>query len=234
MGERGYGDGFTLYAWLSSIALLPWLPGFPPQAFPTRILSLTSPRSSLHSQQQPSPWGCSTVPKLQLSAGTPSWGPAFLSRVCMTAAGTVWFSFCLGGHRSAVSPSLKCDSDSCPNVGIGLLLQFSHQLRAGPVLPRLLFFPFVPSSYGVLCGSYILFHWSGTPFDSDDVLHALLCLKVYSWYIYEKGYTPHLPTPSPSCSLIWAIFKSCPVSIYLSIPPNKWVFKNIICGLKRL
>ena len=43
--ERGYGDGFIPYAWLSSIALLPWLPGFPPQAFPTTISSLTSPRS---------------------------------------------------------------------------------------------------------------------------------------------------------------------------------------------
>ena len=36
--ERGYGDGSTPYAWLSRIALLPWLPGFPPQAFPTHLL----------------------------------------------------------------------------------------------------------------------------------------------------------------------------------------------------
>ena len=28
--ERGYGDGSTPYVWLSSIALLPWLPAFPP------------------------------------------------------------------------------------------------------------------------------------------------------------------------------------------------------------
>ena len=35
--------------------------------------------------------------------------------------------------------SLKCFSsysDNCPDVGIGPLLQFSHQLRAGPVLCR--------------------------------------------------------------------------------------------------
>ena len=44
-GERGYGDGSTHYAWLSSIALLPWLPCFPPQAFPTAISSLTFPQS---------------------------------------------------------------------------------------------------------------------------------------------------------------------------------------------
>ena len=147
---------------------------FPPESCPSHPLD-----PSLHSQQQPSPWDCSTVPKLHLSAATPSWGPAFLSRVCMTAARTVWFSFYLGCHRSAVSPSLKCffsDSDSCPNVGIGPLLLFSHQLRAGPVLLRLLFFPLVPSSYGALCGSCILFHWSGTPFDSEMMFCKHFCV----------------------------------------------------------
>ena len=104
-GERGYGDGSTHYAWLSSIALLPWLPGFPPQLFPT-----TSPPSrpldlSLCGQQQPSPWDCSTIPKLQLPAAAPSRGPASLSGVCMGAARTVWFSFHLGCQRSAVSLS---------------------------------------------------------------------------------------------------------------------------------
>ena len=52
--------------------------------------------------------------------------------------------------------SLKCfssDSDNCPDVGIGPLLQFSHQLRAGPVLLTLLFSPLVSSSYQVLRGS---------------------------------------------------------------------------------
>ena len=44
-GERGYGDGSNPYARLGSIALLPWLPGFPPQVFPTTISSLMSPRS---------------------------------------------------------------------------------------------------------------------------------------------------------------------------------------------
>jgi len=44
-GERGHGDGSTPNSWLSSIALLPRLPGFPPLAFPTTISSLTSPQS---------------------------------------------------------------------------------------------------------------------------------------------------------------------------------------------
>ena len=41
-GERSYGEGSSYYAWLSSIALLPWLPGFPPQAFLTTVSSFTS------------------------------------------------------------------------------------------------------------------------------------------------------------------------------------------------
>ena len=80
--------------------------------------------------------------------------------------------------------SLKCfssDSDSCPNVGIRPLLQFPHPLRAGPVLQTLLFFPLVPSFYRVVCGSiysFPLVRYS-CPI-SAGVLHALLCLKVYS------------------------------------------------------
>ena len=60
---------------------------------------------SLCSQQQPSPWDCSTTPKFQLLATEPSRGPTSLPRVCMAAARTVWFSFHLGCHRSAVSLS---------------------------------------------------------------------------------------------------------------------------------
>ena len=69
-GERGYGGGSTPCAWLSSIALLPCLPGFAPQAFPTTISSLTSPWSIslqstaalalglLHNPQTPAPSHC--------------------------------------------------------------------------------------------------------------------------------------------------------------------------------
>ena len=54
---------------------------------------------------------------------------------------------------SCFTLSLKClssDSNSCPHVGIGPLLQFPHPLRAGPVLLTLLIPPLphrVPSSY---------------------------------------------------------------------------------------
>ena len=63
------------------------------------------PSIRLSGQQQPSPWGCSAIPQLQLPAAAPSRGPASLSGGCMAAARTVWLSFHLGGHRWAVSLS---------------------------------------------------------------------------------------------------------------------------------
>ena len=60
---------------------------------------------SLHSQQQPSHWDCFTIPKLQLPPAAPSRRPVFLPGICMAAPSTVWFSFHLGCHRSAVSLS---------------------------------------------------------------------------------------------------------------------------------
>ena len=93
---------------------------FPPLSPPPHPLNL-----SLHSKQRPLPWDCSTISKLQLPATVPSRGPVSLSRVCMAAARTIWFSFHLGCHRSAVSLSalnvspliqtiaLPWGSDSC-------------------------------------------------------------------------------------------------------------------------
>ena len=76
---------------------------------------------------------------------------------------------------------------SCPLSGTGPQLQVPHLLRAGPVLLTLLFFPLVPSSYQVLRGSiysFPLVRYS-CPL-SAGALHALLCLKVYSWCIVER------------------------------------------------
>ena len=57
---------------------------FPPQS------PLSHPLDpSLHSQQQPSPWDCSTIHKLQLLAAGLFRGPAFLSSVCMAASRAV-------------------------------------------------------------------------------------------------------------------------------------------------
>ena len=84
---------------------------------------------------------------------------------------------------SCFTLSLKCFSsnpDSCPDAGIRPLLQFPHPLRAGPVLLTLLFFPLVPSSSQVLCGSIYSFPLvRSSCLLSAGVLHALLCLKVY-------------------------------------------------------
>ena len=57
---------------------------FPPQSPPSHPLDL-----SLHSPKQPSPWDCSTIPKLHLPAGVPSRGPVPLSRVCIAAVRTI-------------------------------------------------------------------------------------------------------------------------------------------------
>ena len=80
---------------------------------------------------------------------------------------------------SCFTLSLKCfsfDSDNCPTVGIGTLLQFPHPLRAGPVLLTLPFFPLVPWSYWVFMVLYILFHWSGTPVHSQLVFCMHFCV----------------------------------------------------------
>ena len=100
------------------------------------------------------------------------------------------------------------DSNNCPALGIGPLLHFPHPSRAGPVLLILLFPPLGPLSYRVLHGSiYSLPLVKYSCLLSAGVLHALLCLKVYSWCIHGERCTLHLPTP-PSCSplkvvLIW-------------------------------
>ena len=83
----------------------------------------------LCSQQQPSPWDCSTIPKLQLPAAAPSRGPVSLSRdVWLWQGLSVLIPFRLP-QISCFTLSLKCFSsnpDSYPNVGIRPLLQFSH------------------------------------------------------------------------------------------------------------
>ena len=103
--ERGCGDGPIPS---HDSAVLPCFYGcpnflhryFPPQSHPLNVAVL--------SQQQPSLWNCSMIPKLWLPSTAPSREPVSLSGVCMAAARTVWFSFHLGSHRSAMSlPALN-------------------------------------------------------------------------------------------------------------------------------
>ena len=199
-GERGYGDGSTPYAWLSSITLCPWLAstGISHQDLLPHIPSIHLSASnscphpwiapySLNSSPQPLP-----LPEDQRSC----WGMCGCDKDCL-----ILIPFRLP-QISCYTFSLKCfssDSDNWPTVGIGPLLQFPYPLRAGPVLLTLLFFPLVPSSYRVLCGSkYSLPLVRYSCLLSADVLHALLCLMMYSWCIGEERCTPRPPTPLPS------------------------------------
>ena len=175
---------------------------FPPQPPPSPPLDL-----SLRRQQQPSRWDCSTIPKLQLPAAAPSRRPAFLPGICMAAARTVWFSFHLGCHRSALSLSAlnvsPLTQTIAPLWGWDPLLQFPHLPRAGPVLLTLPCFPLVPSSYWVLRGSICSFPLvrSSCPLSAGG-LHALLCLKLYSWCIHGERCAPCPPSSLPAGSLL--------------------------------
>ena len=152
---------------------------FPPQSPPSHPL-----HPSLCSQQQRSPWDCSKIPKLQLPALVPSRGPASLSGVCMAAEDCLILIPLRLPQISCFTLGLKCsssDSDSCPAVGVRPLLPFRHPPRAGPVLLTLLLSPLVPLCYRVLHGSihsFPLVRYSCP--HSAGVLHALLCLRVYS------------------------------------------------------
>ena len=86
---------------------------------------------------------------------------------------------------SCFTLSLKCfssDSDNCPDLEIGPLLQFPQWLRAGPVLLTLLFFPpyfLSPTKFRVILhNSFPLVRYS-CPL-SAGVLHGLLCPNAYS------------------------------------------------------
>ena len=154
-GERGYGDGS------GSIVLLPWLPGFLPQALSNTITSLTSPRSFL-----PQSTAALTLELLH-NPSAPASSCCALQGTCFPVRGMYGCGkgcLILTPFRlpqiSCFTLSLKCfssDPDDCPNVRIGPLLQFQHPPRAGPVLVTLLLFPLVPLSYRVFAWFYILF-----------------------------------------------------------------------------
>ena len=201
---RGHGDGSILYVWLRSITLLPWLPGFPPQAFPTTISSLTSPQSVSLWTTVALDLGLHHNLKLQLLATAPSRRPVFLPGIYMALARIVWFSFHLGCHRSAVSLSALNVSPLTQTTALlwGSNPCFSSPTRKGRSNPTNT--PvFLPSSF-ILSS----FAWFYVFFSTGQVLLSTLSwysactsvLKVYSWCTHGERCTPCLPTPPPPCS----------------------------------
>ena len=162
------------------MALLPWLPGFPPQAIPTTISFPTSPRSTslqsiaaltqglLHNPKTPAPTRC-TFQGIYI----PVQGMYGCGKDCL-----ILIPFRLP-QISCFTLSLKCfssDSDSCPDVRIRPLLQFPHLLRAGPALLTLLFFHLVPLSSQFCTGLCVLLCWLGTPVRSQLVFCMHFCV----------------------------------------------------------
>ena len=99
--------------------------------------------------------------------------------------------------------SLQCfssDSDIALMWGSDPWFSFPYLPRAGPFLLTLLFFPLVPLSYRVLLWFYIFFSTGQVLLSAFNWCSALLCLKVYSWWICGERCTAHPPTPLPSCS----------------------------------
>ena len=77
--------------------------------------------------------------------------------------------------------------------------------RSSPTNPPV-FFPLVPLSYQVLRGSIYSFPLvRSSCLLSAGVLHALLCLKVYSWCIHGERCTPRPPTLPPSWISVYDI-----------------------------
>ena len=97
---------------------------------------------------------------------------------------------------SSVTLNLECfssDSDNCPEVAIGPLLQFPHPPRAEPVLLTLLFPPLVPSSYLVLHGS--MYFSTGQVFLSTlswCSARTSVSEGVFLMYLWREMYHIHL------------------------------------------
>ena len=74
-------------------AVSPWLPGFPPQGFPTTVFSFVSTWFASLQSTVALALGLLTIPRLQLPAAVSSSGPTSLSRVYITVSRTIWCSF---------------------------------------------------------------------------------------------------------------------------------------------
>ena len=86
-------------------------------------------------------------------------------------------------------------------MGVGPVLQFPPPAERRSSPSNTPVFPLVSSSYRVLRGSVYSFPLvrSSCPL-SGGVLHAHLCLKLYSWCIHRERCTSSPPVPPPTYS----------------------------------
>ena len=167
---------------------------FPPQSPPSHPLDL-----SLCSQQQPSPWDCSTIPKLQLPAAVPSRGPASLSRVYGCHKDCLILILFMLQQIICFTLSLKCFSSDSGFFRYGDQTPASVPLpaegRSSP--PKTPVFPpssFILLSFAWFCiffsiGQVILsaLSWcSACTSVSEDVFLMYLCREVYSTSTYSS------------------------------------------------
>ena len=148
----------SLAAWLSSTGISHHNPL--PQVPSVRLSTVnSSPHpgiapQSLNSSSQPSTFQGTCVPVQDMYGS----GKDCIILLPFRLPQISWFTLSL--------KSFSSDSDSCPNVGIGPLLQFPHPLRAGPVLLTLVSPP----------SSFILpsFAWLYIFFSTGQVLLSAL------------------------------------------------------------
>ena len=174
--------------------LLPWLPGFSPQAFPTTVSSLTSPRSispqstaalvlgSLHNPQTPGPSHCTFQ-----GTRVPVQGMYDCSKDYL-----ILIPFRLP-QISCFSLSLKCfssDSDNCPDVGPGPRFRsFTLRRQVQSYYHSCFSSSFLhPTEFcEVLC---ILFLWLGPPVHSQLVFCRHFCVwSVFLTYPWREMYS---------------------------------------------
>ena len=195
------GREAMVMAWLSSVALLSWLPGFPPPAFPIAIFSLTSPWSLSAVNSSPCPGIVlqSLHSSFQLLC--------LLGDVCPCPGYDGFSNNCLILIPFTL-PHINCFTLSL------VFLFWPKQLpwyggwtpasipppakgRSSPTDILVSRPPLVSSSYRVFHSPICFF--MVVRFScllSYGVLQALLC----SWCIHGERCTPCPPTPPPSCS----------------------------------
>ena len=180
----------TACAWLSSAALLPRLPCFPPKVFPTVISLMPSPAVSV--QLAPDlTLGLLSIPHTPVSAATHSRRLASLSGACRAAEGlSVWLLLhSLSQISCCTVPSASNASPLSETVGLTWGSDPNPWMEVQSC--SLSFFPFLPSSYWTLCGSIYSFPMVRDSCRlSTGFLWDLVHRKMYSWCTCGERCTP--------------------------------------------